>query len=39
MAGKDRQSIDNVIEEILDYQVDGIITDKPKLLFETLQKS
>ena len=25
MAGKDRQSIDNVIEEILDYQVDGII--------------
>ena len=25
MAGKDSQSIDNVIEEILDYQVDGII--------------
>ena len=25
MAGKDRQSIDNVIGEILDYQVDGII--------------
>lgn len=25
MAGKDRQSLDNVIEEILDYQVDGII--------------
>ena len=25
MAGKDRQSMDNVIEEILDYQVDGII--------------
>ena len=25
MAGKDMQSIDNVIEEILDYQVDGII--------------
>ena len=25
MAGKDRQSIDNVVEEILDYQVDGII--------------
>ena len=25
MAGKDRQNIDNVIEEILDYQVDGII--------------
>ena len=25
MAGKDRQSIDNVIQEILDYQVDGII--------------
>ena len=26
MAGKDMQSIDGVIEEILDYQVDGIIT-------------
>ena len=25
MAGKDMRSIDNVIEEILDYQVDGII--------------
>ena len=25
MAGKDSQSIDGVIEEILDYQVDGII--------------
>tara|TARA_B100000609_G_scaffold70324_1_gene55901 strand:- start:630 stop:1349 length:720 start_codon:yes stop_codon:yes gene_type:complete len=25
MAGKDRQSMDTVIEEILDYQVDGII--------------
>jgi DNA-binding LacI/PurR family transcriptional regulator len=25
MAGKDSQSIDDVIEEILDYQVDGII--------------
>ena len=26
MAGKDMQSIDGVIEEILDYQVEGIIT-------------
>ena len=26
-------------EHLIELKVDGIITDKPKLLFETLQKS
>ena len=26
-------------EHLIELNVDGIITDKPKLLFETLQKS